>query len=178
MLRQFLVAIFVLAFSGMVYADAPKEEGGYIGVGFGDSEFDDDDGFGGVVFDDDDVSWQFAGGVRFNRNIAVEARFNNLGKAKVGPDDIEAETTTVHVVGILPLGDNGWELMGQFGIGFVNVDLVEDEEDESVDSFGIGLRYHFSEENALALQWDTYQWDEDGASPEVDTIQLVWTHTF
>ncbi|MDP6436618.1 MAG: outer membrane beta-barrel protein [Gammaproteobacteria bacterium] len=178
MLRQILFAVLVLALGGTANAAAPKEQGGYLGVGFGGSELDDDGMFDGLDLDDDDVSWQISGGFRFNNHVAVEGRFTNLGKTKADGDDIEAEATTFHVIGIIPLGGNGWELFGQLGIGLVNVDFVEDEEDETVNSYGLGVRYHLSEENALAVQFDRYEWDEDSFEPEVDTIQLLWTHTF
>ncbi|HJP03600.1 MAG: outer membrane beta-barrel protein [Gammaproteobacteria bacterium] len=179
MLRHILFAVLILALGGVANAAAPKEQGSYVGVGFGNSELDDDGLFDGSDLDDDDVSWQLMGGIRFNNHVAVEARFTNLGKATVDGDDIEAETTTIHVVGIMPLGADSWELFGQLGIGLANVDFEEDEEDETVNSYGAGVRYHFSEENALALQWDTYEWDgSDSADLEVDTVQLLWTHTF
>ena len=69
---------------------------------------------------------------------------------------------SVHAVGYIPFGSSGWELFGQLGLGRLNIDTnCCGDEDETVGSAGIGVRWYPITNLGLSLQVDAYAWEDD-----------------
>ena len=59
-----------------------KESAWYLGASIGQSKFKNDCGASGVSCDMKDTAWKFLGGYQFNRCIAAEGAYTDLGSAK------------------------------------------------------------------------------------------------
>jgi hypothetical protein len=174
-----LVAGLLLASPAM--GAPPKESGFYIGGAIGAAEFDDDGAFAGLQFDDSDVSVTLFAGYRFMRHFALEGRAGNLGSYTVCTgfpcETLEIRLASVHAVGIAPLGQHGWELYGQIGLGQVYFSCRHCG-DAGIGSAGIGLRYAPVRQLTVGLQFDVYAWEEGPDEPSVATAQLALQYSF
>jgi hypothetical protein len=142
-------------------AAEPQQRGAYIGGGFGSSLFDDDGPFFALDFDDTDRSFQGHAGYRFFRYFAVEGRYTDYGTFNLQSVDLEAKAVSVHGVGIIPFGNSGWELFGQFGVGSLKVDFPGAEETETTFAGGIGVRWFATRTLSIAVQTDVHVWEDD-----------------
>ena len=167
-MKNILVVLVILAVSGVAFADPAKERGAYIGAGFAGTTFDDDGDFSGLDFDDSDSGLAVFGGYKFLKHFAVEARYNDFGTFTLEGFGIDVSSLSVHAVGIIPLGDNGWELFGQLGLGTVDFDLDGESEDESVGSAGLGVRFSWSSNFAIAAQLDAYAYEDTSLGDSYD----------
>ncbi len=183
MMQRVLLASVLLLVSGAVSAGAVNERGAYIGGALGVTEFDDDGGFTGLAFDDSDTSFQLYGGYKFLKYLAVEGRLISTGSYTLGPIEIDTFAYTVNAVGIIPFGASGWELFGQLGIGSINLDVsgIADE-DETIGSAGLGVRFTPTQSVSIALQIDAYAWEDDSLGPTFDlsiaTTQVAVQYNF
>ena len=158
------------------YAAEPlKEKGGYIGLAYGASQFEDDGAFDGDV-DDDGRAWQIYGGYRFFKYLAVEGRYTNFGefKSDLGFDEVKEKysTFTAHALGIYPFGQSGVDIYGQLGVGFVLYEFsgqifgidVDVNDTAGTFSYGAGLRYTPPGFQRLTVQlaYDAYLFQAEG----------------
>jgi len=146
-----------------------KATGFYAGGAAGVTELDDDGAFDGANFDDEDTGFTLFGGYKFLRWVAAEARLSDLGSYRVSSNfssfstSIDLRAISVHVVGMYPFGNSGWELFGQLGIGSIEVDSdCCGSDDQTVGSAGIGVRYYPTANIGISLQTDAFVWEEDG----------------
>ena len=146
-MNRLVLGVCTLLFASASALAAEQEARGlYAGGWAGTASLEDDGLFDGANFDDSGTSYGIYGGYKFFRYLAVEARLSNLGSYSVGfqgfSEDIDVTGLSAHVVGIIPFGASGWELFGQLGLGSVNIDAGGADEDNSVGSAGIGLRFY------------------------------------
>jgi len=174
-MKKFLVGLIVLAASSIAFAEPAKERGAYIGAGFAGTTFDDGGAFAGLSFDDSDSGIGIFGGYKFLKHLAVEARYNDFGTFTLEGLGVDVSSLSVHAVGIIPFGDSGWELFGQLGLGTVDFELDGDSEDESVGSAGLGIRFSWSGNFAVAAQLDAYAYEDTslGASYDVGVTSTM-----
>ena len=109
-----------------------------------------------------------SGGYRLFKYFALEKRSSNLGQYSPGTSSDTVKTDfaalTGNAVGILPFGESGFELYGHFGAGMISrkgntaFPVPEDNENGTVGTAGLGLRYTSSNFNALSFSagYDTY----------------------
>lgn len=109
-----------------------------------------------------------SGGYRLLKYFALEKRSSTLGQYTAGTSSDMVKTDfaalTGNAVGILPFGDSGFELYGHFGAGMISrkgntaFPVPEDNENGTVGTAGLGLRYTSSNFNALSFSagYDTY----------------------
>lgn len=159
----------------------PRESGFFVGGSFGAAEFDDDGLFYWLQFDDSDTSVTIFAGYKFFRYLALEARVGDLGRYTIS-DGVESEKLRVklasaHAVGIAPLGQSGWELYGQLGLGRLDFSCSGCG-DETVGSAGLGVRFSPARQLAIGAQLDAYAWDEGPFELAVTTAQLVLQYLF
>ena len=183
MVNKAMLACVFLAACSIATADESKPRGGYFGGGFGISTFDDGGAFAGLSFDDQDTSFQFHGGYKILKHLAVEARYVDLGTFTLNALDIDVSAASIHAVGIIPFAESGWELFGQLGLGIVNFDLTGfGDEDEDVFAGGIGVRFSTSQNFSLAIQTDVYVWEDTSLGPTFDLAvggtQLTFQYIF
>jgi Outer membrane protein beta-barrel domain len=155
------VCALLLASAGALAAE-PDHRGFYVGAMAGVTKLDDDGLFAGLSFDDSGTGYGIFGGYKFFRYLAVEARLSNLGSYRVVSQDFDVTAISAHVIGIIPFGASGWELFGQLGIGRANVntDCCGDE-DQTVASGGIGVRFYPTPHLGISLQTDAYVYEEN-----------------
>jgi len=177
------IAIALLTASGLVSAGAVNDRGAYIGGAFGITSFEDDGAFAGQQFDDSDTSLQLYGGYKFLRYFSLEGRLLSLGSYSLGPTEIDATAFSVNAVGIIPFGGSGWELFGQLGLGQINLDVSGfEDEDETIGSAGIGVRFTPTEHFSIALQTDAYAWEDNNLGTTYDVgivaTQVAFQYNF
>lgn len=187
MLPKVLFAAVLLSVFGVAHAVPPLEQGWYIGGALGASELDDDNFFvdnGLNLRDDEDSSAGIFGGYKFNRYFSLESRFTYLGEFDVSGADVDTDVVSVHGVLTLPIGRQGWELLWQLGVGRINFDFPGGDEDETVGSAGVGVRYYVTENLGLALKFDSYLFEADDAPNgrdydiDINTAQFAVSYIF
>ena len=219
--RNARLAGLVLGLGLASQAAVAADKGFYIGVDVGQSSNDvsQDEldaialeaaasaGFGAVLsdssLDDSDTAFGLVFGYRFNRNLAAELGYVDLGTAsyvasaqvtsglQTIPMDVGIDLTpkgpTLAAVGILPLNDR-WSLDARVGAFFADLDLgvsaesgTTQESDSASDSstamiYGVGAEFAFSAAWSARADYRRY----DGISDEinVDVISVGVRYSF
>jgi len=169
--KSILVLAFAAAagFSGSALAQS-QELGAYVGLSIGQSKANDFDCAGLASCDKKDTAWKILGGYQFNRYIAAEAAYTNLGKVKAGDDagsslEIKANALELVAVGSYPIGTSGFAPYGKFGIyrgeAKTNVNVVglgsfSAKETTTDWTLGIGVRYDVMRNFAVRAEWQRY----------------------
>jgi len=164
-----IILVIMIASCGTAIAAEPPASGAFIGVGAGQSLFDDDGAFGGFGFDDTDTLLQISGGYKFLKYLAVEGQYSNYGTFSVRGNDIDASAISVHAVGIVPFGTSGWEIFGQAGLAIINFDafgLVDDS--QTAVAGGIGVRFHPVPNISIGIRTDVLVWQDDSSATTYD----------
>lgn len=160
MVKQILVALSLVAACAAVHAEPSKEKGFYL-IGAGGRSVYDEGGSFGNFGDDEDRSLHVGVGYKIFRYLSVEARYADFGKFNVAFENIRVDAKSVHVVGIAPFGQSGWEFFGQVGLGSVNHDLGFRSSNETGVAGGIGFRWYPADKVGLGIQTDVYVWDDN-----------------
>ena len=132
----------------------------YVGGTIGNAMLDDDGQFddtgrGNLDLDDSAMALGAYGGYQFNRYFAVEGALKWLGRYESEVSKQRYGALTGSALGILPIGDSGFEFYGQAGIGWVAMwgpdydSEIEDEIDDKIAAVsfgpaflvGLGARY-------------------------------------
>jgi OOP family OmpA-OmpF porin len=150
------------------------DTGGYVGLGFGQSniELNSTDFSYLRTKDETGSAFKIYGGQQFNKNLAVEIGYANLGKATgtgtlgfaTASDSYKASALTVAAVGLLPLGDSGFSFLGMAGL---SVNMIEDKfvfgnisgtEKKSKTDFyyGVGAKYAINKNFAVRVQYENF----------------------
>ena len=144
LLLLILVPIFALA-----------EGYGYLGGTIGNTQLDDDEQLRDFKLDDTAVALGVYGGYQFNRYFAVEGASKWLGRYQSDISSQHYVAVTGSALGILPVGESGFEFYGQAGGGVVTMlgldydveaEVVEDDNVGSASFgpslyMGLGVRY-------------------------------------
>jgi len=173
MLKKTVIVLALIAAAGMAVAEPSKPKGFYLVGAAGESIYDEGGSFGNFG-DDEDRSVQFAAGYKILRFLSIEARYTDMGSFSVPFQDFDVSTRSIHVVGIAPFGQSGWEFFGNLGYGKVNLDFPGGlDVDESTMAAGIGFRWYPTPKIAIGIQTDAYVWDENNDwESGVGTTQL------
>jgi OmpA-OmpF porin, OOP family len=150
------------------------DTGGYLGLGFGQSniKLNSTDFSYLRTKDETGDAFKIYGGQQFNKNLAVEIGYANLGKATgtgtlgsaITSDSYEASALSVAAVGLLPLGDNGFSFLGMAGL---SVNMIQDKyvfgnisgtETKSKTDFyyGVGAKYAINKNFAVRVQYENF----------------------
>lgn len=174
MFIRVLILVFLLLGFGVASAEPSKPRGFYVVGAAGVSIYDEEEESFGTFDDDEDRSLQLAVGYKILRFLAVEARYTDFGSFSGLFRDLDVSTRTIHVIGIAPFGQSGWEFFGNLGIGKVNVDVSGALDiDEGTLAGGIGFRWYPTPKVAIGIQTDVYVWTEDPDwAAAVGTTQL------
>jgi hypothetical protein len=161
MIRNAFILITLLTCSAAAVAEPSKDKGFYLAGAYGRSIYDEGGSFGNFG-DDEDNSYHIAVGYKIFRYLSVEARYANFGSFNFLFENFDVDATSLHVVGIAPFGQSGWEFFGQLGIGTVNRDVRGfGGLDDSAAAGGIGFRWYPKPNFALGIQTDVYVWDDN-----------------
>jgi OmpA-OmpF porin, OOP family len=178
-----------MAFTGPALA---QDTGFYAGLHIGQSKAKDacEDL---TSCDDKDTAWKILGGYQFNRHLAVEIGYTDLGE--VSADDLGAtvsiESTAFEVVavGIFPIA-NQFSVYGKLGMYRGDTDTsasgpggsASGSESNTDLTFGIGVRYDFTRNLGVRAEWQKYSDvsanDLDGGTVEADvdviSVGVIW----
>jgi OOP family OmpA-OmpF porin len=118
--------------------------------------------------DDDDKGFKGFGGFRFNRNLAAELGFVDLGEASssgpLGSASIKTDGIEIAALGILPLNPQ-FDLFGKVGLyrwdlsGSVPGGTASGDGTDLV--FGFGGNWQFARQLGLRAEWERFTIDED-----------------
>jgi len=160
--------IAIAALSTGAIAQQPTSTGFYGGLGLGESRADLETGAIGGLTDEKDTAWKLFGGYQFNRYIAVEAGYADIGKFSVagpaGSASFDTKLLQVSAVGSLPLTTQ-WALTGKLGLARTDTDItggvggapVSQSDRDTNPTYGIGARYDFSRTFGLRGEWERFQ---------------------
>jgi hypothetical protein len=160
----------IFCISAVANAAEPAARGFYVGGAVGSTEIDDDNIFSDadLTLDDTDTSFGIYGGYKILKYLSVEGRLIDLGSYSATnggfSTNLDLSVISAHAVGIVPFGASGWEIFGQLGLGRMNVDTDSGDEDETVGSGGIGVRWYPIAKLGLSLQVDVWAWEQDAGS--------------
>lgn len=186
-----LVIAVLLLIPAMVVGQATYDTGAYIGGAIGSSEFEDDGAYdsfasAGITTDLKDTALRFYGGYKIAKHIAIEGRYMDYGEftfTDFGSSlSLEAESVSIHGIGILPVGNGKWELFAQLGIGTIRFKSTELEftHDETAASAGLGVRYSPGAPITVGLNIDAIAWESDlpDNDPSISTVQISFQYNF
>jgi OOP family OmpA-OmpF porin len=162
----------------------------YIGGGVGQSKFKDGCAggtFPGASCDDKDTSFRLFGGYQFNRNIAAELGYADLGKAKASAAGVseEAKATAwdLSAVGTFPV----WQQLSVLGrLGAYHGEgklsgVVSGKKNTTNVTFGVGAQYDFTRNLGVRAEWQRYsklKFEVSGASGDTDVdvlgVSVLW----
>ena len=182
-----------LVFTGPAIA---QDTGFYVGGALGQSSFDVDC-TGTTSCDDKDSSWKIFGGYQFNKNLALEFGYADLGEATASVSvppftvngSLESTVWELVAIGSLPIADR-FSIFGKIGLYRADTDInasvpglgSASESDSNTDlTFGVGARYDFTRNLGVRFDWQRYQ-DVGGeffgvtAESDVDvmSVAVIW----
>ena len=184
MTKLMMAVVLGLASSIALAQDAGFYAGGHIGQSNFRSSCDGIAG-PGVTCDDEDTAWKVLGGYQFNRNLAAEVGYADLGEVSArgpgGTAGAEASALELVGVGMLPLGER-FSLYGKAGIYRGEVDGRVDtfaltggaSETNNDITYGVGARFDLTQRVALRAEWQRYPeiGGPDTGEDDIDVLSL------
>lgn len=138
----------------------PADTGLYIGGSVGQSMADCNASGGSC--DDKDVAYKVFGGYQFNRNLAAELGYSQLGEWSSsfpgGSVNLEATVWDLVGVGIWPLNQQ-FSIYGKLGVYSAEAKLsglVSGKKTTQDLTYGLGGQFNFSRNLGLRLEWQRY----------------------
>jgi OOP family OmpA-OmpF porin len=169
------------AFAGSALAQA-QESAWYLGASVGQGKATGScSDLPTVSCDKTDSTWKLFGGYQFNRYIAAEGAYSDLGKRKTsGPGlSVEVKATAWELVGVgaYPIGSSGFAPYGKLGVYrtkakvSANVPTTGDDTHDDV-TVGLGLRYDATKNISVRAEWQRY--NGSGSDLDVLSIGALW----
>lgn len=165
-MRRVIVALGLAAIAPPAFASP------YVSLNFGEASYEIDCA-AGLSCDEKDKAHKFALGWQFNRHLAAEAAYTDLGQADLsGPGFgayLHASAYELSAVGTFPL-HGIFSALGRLGIAYGKSKFGRDlsgEETSTALTFGAGLQLDFTKNVAVRLQWQRF--DVEG---DVDTFMF------
>jgi OOP family OmpA-OmpF porin len=185
MKKQLLLGLVCAAgVLGAVSASA-ADYGWYIGGNVGQSKFKED--CGGLTCDDTDTGYKLYGGYSFNKYLALELGYVDLGKTTFSGTvlgtpargDIKGSGVNFGVVGTAPFG-SGWAAFGKLGVisGEAKASVAIPgasgslKETSTEISYGVGVSYDVTPAGAVRGEWDRYRFDFQGNKGDTDLLSI------
>jgi OOP family OmpA-OmpF porin len=178
-----VIAVLGLAAAAFALPAAAQTRGGYLGFSAGQSSYK----FPGCTSpcDKDGRDYRLFGGFQLNRYLAVEAGYQDMGKATFGASQLKAQAWDVSAVGTwgVPLtpGGLGLSLLGRLGLYNGDVKSVTPSTGAEVKhgttdlTYGIGLQADLSRILAARVEWQRFSKMGGGglgAKADVDTLTV------
>jgi OOP family OmpA-OmpF porin len=176
-----IVSLAALAFAGPALSQH-KESGIYLGGALGQAEQSDQctSPAAGVSCDNKDSAWKIFGGFQFNRHLAAELGYANLGEASASAGTVSArdEATAIELValGMFPVVER-FSIFGKLGLyrgeleRTANNPLIGTGSNEQTDfTFGLGVRFDVTHNIGVRAEWQRYI--DLGEITDVDLISV------
>jgi len=192
------VAVTLLA-AEIAFTPMAQAQGGFAGVGFGQTSVDIECDLDITCSaDDSDSGFKIFGGYQFNPNFAFEVAYVDLGEAKIsGTDSFLGSTTATFevsgfnfaVVGSFPVGER-FELMAKAGVFRWDMDLNvsssvfgsgSESETGFNPMFGIGGSFNITKKFGVRVEYEKFLdvGDEDTTGQsDVDLISASLVFRF
>jgi len=174
-------------------APQPPERGFYVGAGLGKATAKDwchDPALAGGATrcDDKDTTWRLLAGYQFNRYIAVEGGYHDLGKFQAtvagALSDVKANAWEAVALGIIPIGG----IVSAYGkLGAIRSEARGGgtrnnlEEKKGAVTFGAGVQAHVHTSFAVRGEWQRYPkigGGAFGATTDVNVISVLGIYRF
>jgi OOP family OmpA-OmpF porin len=159
-----------LAVSSLAMAQM-QDRGWYVGGSLGKTE--DKESCPTTSCDLKDTGWKIFGGMRLNRNFAVEGAYMDLGSFKATgtlsgvPVNVNVDVTSWSVsgVGLLPLAEDRFTLFGKAGLSYTTAKgsgsagsfSTTGTEHETELLWGLGAMYNFTRSLGVRAEWERLQ---------------------
>lgn len=192
-------AVAAAALAMLIATPAWSQDAGfYLGASIGQSqakEFCDDSS--GFSCDDKDTAWKIFGGYQFNRHLAIEAGYTDLGEFSASGvlsgvsvrGTVEVTAFELMGVGSFPVVDR-FSLYGKLGLyhaetkqnvtgtlGAVTVTNNDKEKNTDV-TFAFGARFDLTRSLGIRAQWQRYLnvGGEDVGEDDIDvfSVGVLW----
>jgi OOP family OmpA-OmpF porin len=165
-----------------------QDQGWYAGLHFGEAKGKDAcEGISGpgVTCDDKDTAFRVLGGYQFNKNLAVELGYTDLGEVSAsgpgGSASVEATAWEVVAIGAWPFTPQ-FSVYGKLGFYRGETDGTApgfSESESNTDlTYGIGVRWDFTRNLGLRAEYQIYDSVGGGNIGESDvdviSIGLIW----
>jgi OmpA-OmpF porin, OOP family len=171
---RFFVAVLIAA-AGVTASPAVLAQDRsvyYVGASAGTTSLDGPgvSGATSLTQDDQDTGVKIYGGYQFNRNLAVEVGYVDLGTLKQagtpGPFTVQYDVAgvTAAAVGILPLS-GGFSLLGKAGLIFETIDtkttgpVAVTTNGGAALLVGVGARYDVTRKFGVQVEWEHFDGD-------------------
>lgn len=176
MSKTLLATLGFAAAAAIAGSALAQDSGAYAGLSIGQAKTKDACssvaalGASGISCDDKDTAWKIYGGYQFNRYLAAEAGYTDLGKVKVstpiGSAEIKSNAWELVAVGSYPIGTSGFAPYGKFGFyrgeSKASNTLGGSAKDTSNDwTAGLGVRYDITRNIGVRAEWQRYNGDFD-----------------
>jgi len=169
-----------------------QDAGFYLGASIGQSRVKDFcDDSGGFSCDDKDTAWKLLGGYQFNRHLAVEAGYTDLGEIGLSGalsgvsvrGTIEVTAFELMGVGSIPLMDR-FSLYGKLGLYHAEtkqnvtgslgaVTVTDNEKEKNTDlTFAFGARFDITRNLGVRAEWQRYL-DVGGGEIGEDDVDVL-----
>ena len=170
-------AITAYAVASPVFAQRVQESGFYLGGAVGQAKAKDACNVAvpaGIFFscDEKDTTWKVFAGYEFNKYLALEGAYVDLGEAKAtatGPGGtatgaLDGKGWELLGVGSIPFNDQfsaygkagifRWKVDGSLAVTGIATTSVEETGTDF--TYGVGLRYNFTRNLGARLEWQRY----------------------
>jgi len=193
MIGKFKAGLSVVGVASAMMIAAPavaQDQGFYAGLTLGQSKQKDAcDGLGGgVSCDDNDTAWRILGGYQFNKHLAVELGYTDVGEVSASAGtaraSIEAKIWELVAVGSWPFTPN-FSAYGKLGMYRGDTDFTtnipgfsNESESNSDLTYGLGVRWDFTKNLGVRAEYQIYK-DVGGGNigeGDVDVISIgvIW----
>lgn len=154
-----------------------RDEGFYAAVNVGQSDFGDCVGFSNC--DATDVGFKIIGGYRFNKHLAIEASYVDLGETTVRVGNVGASIVATgfaaQFVGTLPIADR-FSMFAKVGLIYGelkgSIGSLSAKERDTDFAAGLGLKYDFTPNLSAKLEWDRYRFKVEREKGDVDLYSV------
>lgn len=164
------LAVVALALTAVSTPALSQDAGWFAGLGIGQMETDDacpGTAAPGVSCSEKDTTWKIFGGYQFNSYLGYELGLVDLGERSaslgaLGPATAKFRIFELLLVGTLPVSQR-FAVYGKAGIFQWDADFelpagVAGSADANGNdyTYGLGVKYHFTRNAALRLEWQRY----------------------
>jgi hypothetical protein len=156
------------AFAQSTRETTRETPGYYAGISAGETKFKDIC-VGGLSCDEKDVGLKLWAGAKLWGPIGLEAGYINMGKAKVGGSDTEAQGLNLSAVAALRIGQYS-DLHAKLGATYGWTKAGGSKEQGWEPSGGLGTAIGINRNWQVVVDWDRFRFEFPGVKKDVDML--------
>jgi len=189
MKKAILALGMIAATTALPAAAQMSASNAYVGGSIGQSKYNTDCP-SPLSCDDKDTAFRLFGGYQFNRNIAAELGYADMGKAKLtgpgGTDEMAATAFDLSAVLMWPFQGTGFNVFGRLGAYAGKLELSGPDHGSKNTTnltYGLGAGYDFNKNIGVRGEWQRYSkmkvrndatGVEDDGDVDVLSIGVLW----